>query len=138
MDSQPKIISALCRREFIEEIVAKLVACDGFSVHGITNSSFIRKSLDFRGYTILPKNHSDVIKLVYKQYEITKDIIISEFQQRKLTGGRFSLSLDEYTSLQNSRFININVHYSSGHVSIGMIGLKGKMNGENFNRCNET
>ena len=137
MDSQPKITSALGRRESIEEIVAHLIACDGFSVHGITNSSFIRTSLALRGY-MLPKNHSDVMKLVYKQYEITQDIIVSEFQKRKLAGGRFSLSLDEYTSLQNRRFININVHHSGGHVSLGMIGLKGKMNAENFNQCIQT
>ena len=55
-----------------------------------------------------------------------------------LAGGRFSLSLDEYTSLQNRHFININVHHSGGHVSLGMIGLKGKMNAENFNQCIQT
>ena len=53
LDSQPEITSALCRRESIEEIVAKLVACDVFSVHEITDSSFIRKSLALRRY-ILP------------------------------------------------------------------------------------
>ena len=137
LDSQPKITSALCRRESIEEIVAHLIACDGFSVHGITNGSFIRTSLALGGY-MLPNNHSDVMKLVYKQYEITKDIIVSEFQNRKLAGGRFSFSLDEYKSLQNRLFINNNVHHSGGHVSLGMIGLKGKMNAENFNQCIQT
>ena len=38
----------LGEKESIEELVAKLVACDGFSINGITNSSFIRSSFALR------------------------------------------------------------------------------------------
>ena len=56
---QPTIISSLGEKESIEELITKLVACDGFSINEITNSSFIRSLFALRGY-MLPKNHSYV------------------------------------------------------------------------------
>ena len=81
---------------------------------------------------MLPKNHSDVMQLVYKQYEIVKDSVIAELLKKILAGVRFSLSLDEYTSLQNRRFMNINIHYVGGYINLGMIALIGKMDAENI------
>ena len=50
--NQTTIISSLGEKESIEELVAKLVACDGFSINGIANSSFIRSSFTLRGYML--------------------------------------------------------------------------------------
>ena len=72
---------------------------------------------------MLPENHSDVMQLVYKQYEIVKNNVTSELQKNKESCMRFSLSLDEYTSLQNRRFMNINIHYLGGIINLGMITL---------------
>ena len=45
----------------------------------------------------IKKNPNHVIHLVYKQYEIAKDVMM-EMQQSLKSGKRFSLSLDEYYS----------------------------------------
>ena len=49
------------------------------------------------------------MQLVYKQHEIAKDVM-KEMQQSLKSGKRFSLSLDEYSSLKHKRYLNINVH----------------------------
>ena len=52
--------------------------------------------------------------LVCKQYEIAKYIVMMEMQQSSKSGKRFSLSLDQYSSLNHIRFMNINVHQDKG------------------------
>ena len=43
---------------------------------------------------------------------------------------RFSSSLDENTSLQNRRFMNIIIHYLGGFINLGIIALNGKIDAE--------
>ena len=74
------------------------------------------------------------MRLIYKQYEIVKDSVTSELQKKKEAGVRFSLSLDEYTSLQNLRFMNINIHYLGEFINLGMIALKRKIDANIFNQ----
>ena len=50
------------------------------------------------------------MKLVYKQYEVAKDVVTMEMQQSLTSNKRFSLSLDEYSSLRQKRYMNIYVH----------------------------
>ena len=74
------------------------------------------------------------MQLVYKQYEIVKNTVSSELQKKKESSMRFSLSLDEYTSLQNRRLMNISFYYLGGFINLGMIALKGKIDAENINQ----
>ena len=50
------------------------------------------------------------MQLVYKQYEIAKDVVLMEMQLSLNSGKRFSLSLDKYSSPKHNRYLNINVH----------------------------
>ena len=56
------------------------------------------------------KNPNNDMQLVYRQYEIAEDIALMEMQQSLKSGKRFSLSLDDYSSLRHKRYLNINVH----------------------------
>ena len=101
------------RKDTREEQVTKLAAVDVFSINAITKSEFIRQSFSKKGF-VLPKNPSGVIGLVHKQYFKVKDHIDSKIRSRVSAGSRFSLSLDEYTSLNNRRYLNIIVHKGGG------------------------
>ena len=56
------------------------------------------------------RNPNHVMQLVYKQYEIARDVAVMEMQQSLKSGKMFSLSLDEYSSHRHKRWVNINVH----------------------------
>jgi hypothetical protein len=56
------------QRQNLEDIVSKLAAVDGISITAITRSEFIRESIASRGFK-LPKNETDVMKLIHNQYE---------------------------------------------------------------------
>ena len=50
-----------------------------------------------------------------------KNELADYFKSAVKSGKRFSLSLDEYTSSQCRRYMNINVHDVNEHWSLGMI-----------------
>lgn len=123
-------LSFFIRKDTREELVTKLAAVDGFSINAITKSVFIRQSFTDKGL-VLPKSPSDVMGLIHTQYCIVKDRIYSEIHSRVSAGSRFSLSLDEYTSLNNRRYLNINVHKSGGSFwNLGMVKIDGAMPAE--------
>ena len=49
------------------------------------------------------KNLNHVMQLVYKQYEIAKDVVMMEIQQSLRSGKRFSLTLDEFSSSKHKK-----------------------------------
>jgi hypothetical protein len=126
---QTKLTFAI-RKETCAEIVTKLATLDGISINSITKSQFIRQSLFDKGFC-LPKNPSHVMDLVHSQYDNIKDRVCSEITSCLNSGSRFSLSLDEYTSLNNRRYLNINVHRNDGKFwNLGMVKINGSMPAE--------
>ena len=74
------------------------------------------------------------MQLVYKQYEIAKYVVVMKMQQSLKSGRRFSLSLDEYSSLKHKRCLNINVHQDKDTLwNMGMVANSGRMTAEK--RC---
>ena len=79
----------------------------------MSKSEFLRNLLKDKGYS-LPKNLSQVMDLVHLQYGKIKERVCSDIISLLQAGCRFSLSLDEYSSLNNRRYLNINVHKNDG------------------------
>jgi hypothetical protein len=76
--SQP--IFKFMKRQSLQEIVSRLVTIDGFTVHGITKSAFIRESLDSRGYH-LPNDKTNVMKLVHAFCGTAKEQVKEEIKK---------------------------------------------------------
>lgn len=110
-------------RESLEEIVSRLVALDGFAVHGVANSSYIRKSLKSKGYNF-PTDKTCVMKLVHTFYDKSAKEKVKE-EIKKLKQVKFSATLDEWTSLKNRRYLNVNPHSSDGKFfNLGLIRIE--------------
>ena len=97
------------KKETREEIIGKLAAVDGISINAIAKTEFIRKSMLENGYK-LPQSPFLVMDLVHKQYDVAKGNMISDIKEKKNAGIKFGISLDEYTSMKNKRYLNINLH----------------------------
>ena len=127
---QPTLTNLFKPKETLQEIVSKLAAVDGMSINTITNSRFIRSALADKGFT-LPKNHSHVMNLIYSEHQLRKNDVIELLSKMLMKGSRFSLSLDEYTSIRNRRYLNINVHGNNGKFwNLGMIRIHGSLPAE--------
>ena len=124
--SQKKRKKETERADTLEEIVAKLVCVDGFSIHAIVNSDFIKNSLAKKGM-LLPTNSCHVMNMIHYQYNTVKTTTSTDITARLLKGERFSISLDEYTSLRNQRYLNINLHAPDKILNLGMVRIKGSL-----------
>ena len=87
-------LHSFLKRSTLEEIVAKLVAKDGISANSVMKSSFIRESIQERGFS-LPKTHSRVMELVHTFFEQAKQETIEFINAIKKRDGKFALTLDE-------------------------------------------
>jgi len=135
------LISSYLQRETLEEIVSRLIALDGFSYYGVTNSSFIRQSINKLGYK-LPKNSTGTRELVIVYYEKIKIRLVEQLQSKISIGKRFSLSVDEWTSIKNRRYCNIILYDDKENYNLGLARITGKCDAKNIqaiirNRLNE-
>lgn len=112
-------------QETIEEIVAKLIAKDGFTISGIARSEFIRQSIKKRSMT-LPQQPSDVMNLVFKYYNTVKEQVVKSIQAMKLKNKKFTLSIDEWTSFNNRRYLNVHLYHDiTKSINLGLIPVLG-------------
>lgn len=110
----------------IGEVVSKLAASDGISIRAITNSDVIRGYVTKDGLK-MPKCESDVMKLIMAFAEEKREEIIATMKKYVDNNGRFSITLDEWTSIRNRRYFNINLHGKDGKVyNLGLTFIPGK------------
>ena len=76
----------------------------------ICNSNDIRAGLVARGYKNIPKSRHTIRKIVIDYFEQIKKQVIKEITDQISRGSKFSLTLDEWTSFGNCRYMNVNVH----------------------------
>ena len=106
--------------------ICRMACVDGFSINAITNSTFIRNSFIEKGWH-LPKAHRGVMKLVYDEYENCKKLMILGLERRVKAGSRFAISLDEYTSQSNKRYLTVNLHELGTYWNLGMVPINESM-----------
>ena len=112
------------------QLLSKLAALDGIPVHAISRSDYIRKSLDRDGFS-LPKNPTDIMKMIQGYADRGRTQMVAEFKQRIDAGERFSLTLDEWTSVRNRRYMNINLHGTGTDFwNLGLQRVTGKFTSE--------
>lgn len=104
-----KTINDFMTRCSQQEIVTKLAVVDGISIRAITRSNFIRESIA-KCTKPLPKNESDVMGLIHKSYEEKKAQLSTILIKKLKRNRRFSITLDEWTSIRMKRYVNINLH----------------------------
>lgn len=110
-------------RQSLNEIVSRLAALDGLNIKQITDSTFIRESIQKRGYS-LPKSKTTVMKLITSYASEKKAEIRSYLIKHKEK--KFSLTFDEWVSLSGWRYINVNIHdYSGRCFNLGMSRIYG-------------
>ena len=82
-----------------------------------------------KGYDFL-KNHKQAIQLVKNCSASVKAELKNQLNSLLLIGERFSITLDEYTSLKNRRFLNIDIHQKNKHWNRGLTRVSGSFPAE--------
>ena len=116
-------------KEPLERIVAELAAVDGISFNKIATSKQLRQAFWARGYK-LPQTVQNVRAIVMTFFHTMKSDTKSMIDIKKGAAKFCSLTLDEYTSARNRPYMNLNLHYGSDPVNLGMVRIKGSMRAE--------
>lgn len=110
-----------------------MVAESNLTFNQIAQTKFIRDSLSLKyPDKIIPKYHQDISGAMMRFYELTEAKTKELIQKLKRDGKKFSATLDEWTSTGNSRYLNINLHYTASedgktrHINLVLIKIDGK------------
>ncbi|GBP20687.1 hypothetical protein EVAR_16560_1 [Eumeta japonica] len=75
----------------------------------------------------LPNSEGKTVELVLEYYEQQESSKVSKLQAIISSDGKFSLTLDDWTSLKNRRYLNINLHSDDGTVfNLELVFMPGK------------
>ena len=87
------------KKESLQGIVSQLASVDGFSIHSIGKSKFIRKLLSAKGLC-LPSWDSDIMNLILHEYNDIQKQIKTKIEMKLKGNSHFSVTMDEYTSVR--------------------------------------
>ena len=117
------------KRMTLETKVSRLCTLSCLTFNKLAHDKDIREALKAHGFE-LPKSCTQLRKLVLMKHdqviEETK-VELEGFKEKKIRG---SLTTDEYTSIRNRRFVNINFHTHGDFHSLGIARAKGTMPAE--------
>ena len=111
-------------------VLARLTARDCLSFKKICTSYDLEQLFKSKGYDC-PKSPKTIKKMVLQYGDKIRKQIVTELSERIARGELFSLTFDEWTSLKNRRFMNVNVHsYDNVFWNLGLVRIKGSMPAE--------
>ena len=110
-------------------ILARMTACDGLSFNVFTTSLDIRRSISALGHSI-PESVSGVRDQVVKYGQQLREEVKRSIHISKSKGAYFSLTLDKWTSVQNKRYLNINIHGNNSFWNLCLIRVWGRFSSE--------
>lgn len=108
------------------EVITRVVSEGLFSFNQLTGD-MIRAVFALAGFT-LPSHPSNIKNYFMKEYELSCVAVKLIFAKEVGDGTRYSLTIDESTSVRGRRYMNINVHKNNTHYCLGMIRLVGSIN----------
>ena len=110
-------------------VVSRLIAHDGISFSKICTSYDLRKLLTSK-YKNVPSSPNTVREIVLKYGEKIRKEVIEHISKHKVTKKLFSLTFDEWTSISNRRYMNINIHAADKFWNIGLTRVSGHLPAE--------
>lgn len=114
-------------------ILSRLTALDGLPFSIFIKSPDLRRCLNAMGFKDLPQSANTVRQMVFNYAKTLKDALRDEIQKSKLSGSRFSVTLDEWTSQRNRRYLNLNLHGFNGtpyFYCLGLLRINGSYSAE--------
>ena len=112
-------------------VLSRMTSLDGLPFSIFCTSADIREGLRARGFSDLPTSPNTARKIVMDYSKKVRQYVVNKMMQEKSNGKKFSLTFDEWTSVANKRYMNINVHSDDGKFwSLGLVRVSGSMPAE--------
>lgn len=102
-----------------------MTAVDGLPFAVFVTSNDLRAALRAKTLQEIPKSATTIRKTVTNYASKLRICQKKEITELISKGTRFSLTLDEWTSLRNRRYLNINVHCVNSFWNLGLVPIRG-------------
>jgi len=112
------------------ELISKMVAVDGLPFSTVSRSVSIRYMYEASTNTNMPQSPNTIREIMLRCYEEKKALTVEQFSKLTIEGKRFSITLDEWTSAANKRYMNINLHGSGEIWNLGLSRITGTFSAE--------
>lgn len=129
-----KITNFFQPKTTLNETLSRMTALDGIPFRVFVTSKDLRRAL-LCLYKDLPTSVNGIKSRVYEYAAELKQVIKTQLESDLRSGKRFSLTFDEWTSMKNVRYLNINVHSNAPSklvYNLGLLRITGKFSSE---RC---
>ncbi|CAG7656076.1 unnamed protein product, partial [Allacma fusca] len=104
----------------MDSLVAELVAKDGIYFNTIAKTRPLRRHFNSE-FGQLPSSHVTIRRRFVKFAEDIKCAKKKTIQACIKAGGKYSITLDDWTSGNNMRYLNVNIHDSNSEfVNLGL------------------
>lgn len=110
-----KISSVFGKADSTKVVLSRMVSMDGIAMNKFVTSKDLRRMMAADGHNV-PKSGNGVRHLIVGYCKEVRDIYIKEMQDALADGELFSITMDEWTSLSNRKYMNVNVHSTKGRV----------------------
>lgn len=110
--------------------LSRLVALDGIPFSKFCTSEDLRRLLSLNNPEKIPKSPNTIKKIVLEYGQQIFTGVVEEISQRKIRGDSFSISCDEWTSVRNRRYLNVNLHASDTFWNLGLVRIHGSLPAE--------
>lgn len=118
----------------MEVVVSRMAALVGCTFRLFTESQDLRHLFKKSGLE-LQKSPNTIAKIVLNQTDELKAEIKNKISVLKQAGHRYSITLDEWTSLRNKRYMNVNLHSIAfggfNYKNLGIVKITGSMSALN-------
>lgn len=126
------ILSFAKQKKSRNRILAELVAFDNFTLNQIVKSSFLRNVFHEYGWE-MPKNATTISTILLNEAEKKKIAIQNEIRELIEENVRFSVIIDEWTSISSKRFMSVILRSHEQTFNLGMASINGTANSSNLN-----
>jgi hypothetical protein len=92
-------------------LIAQLICLDNVSINSLTNSYALRQMFKRINFD-LPRSQETILNILQDYYIQRKENTVGLLKKKLELNLKVGLSLDEWTSISNRKFLNINVHFS--------------------------
>jgi hypothetical protein len=116
----------LTRRRSIEEWYTRMAVENGFSFNQMATSEFIFWSFRNMGMKA-QKSRSHISDAVNKFIVKLQKEVKADLKEKFKNGSRFSVVIDEWTSIRNHRYMNVCIVTNSQCTNLGLARCRGSM-----------
>ena len=119
------------KTEKSKDFLCKLICESNFSINAVVNSSTLQELFITSGLSKIPSSRTMVTNMIKIKAKLKKELIIEKIKKEKENGIRYSLLIDEWTSIAQKRFMAIIISSEKEFLHLGLVRIRGKFTSDN-------